>query len=109
MNDSHIIKICLAFVIIGVILYFAFYEEEFKETSISDLLEKEGNKGIVLGRIEYIIKFEPGLFVLAGDEKVNVFYPKKIEVNVDDTVIIFAETRKYNDKLELFAYKVIKK
>ncbi|MDD3083959.1 MAG: hypothetical protein PHP82_02975 [Candidatus ainarchaeum sp.] len=107
MNERNITQICLIITLIGIIFFILNYEEEYTEKTISEMTEKIGSKGIIIGKVDYVIKEEPLIFILQNEEKIKVFYPKKIEIKKDDIVEIFAETTEYNKEIELFAQKVI--
>lgn len=109
MQERHLIQICILITIIGLFVFIIFYEEEFKEKTISEMHSTIGSKGIVIGRVDYILREEPLIFILQNEEKIKVFYSKKFEIQVGDKVEVYGETTQYNNEIELLALKVIKK
>jgi len=109
MDDKKLSLICLAITLIGIMGFFLTYRNEFEETNIGALLEKEGNEGVVFGRIEYVIKNYPStMFILTDGNSAIVYYPKETDLNKNDFVKVYAKSEYHSDKKELYAYKVIK-
>jgi hypothetical protein len=108
MKERHLTQICLIIVFIGIIFFILTYEEEFNNKSISEMRQELGTKGIVFGKVDFIIRYEPMVFVLQNEEKITVFYPQKIRLEKGDIVKVFAETSEYNKEIQLFAYRVEK-
>ena len=74
MNENHLIKICITITIFGVLLFFVTYKNEFEEKTISQMINSEdGIKGIVYGKVTFILKNEPSIFFIQNDEKIKVF------------------------------------
>jgi hypothetical protein len=109
MDDKRLSLICLAVVLAGIAGFFLTYRDEFGETSIGALLEKEGNTGIVFGRIDYVIKNYPStIFILTDGNKATVYYPKETDLNRNDFVRVYAQSEYHSDAKEIYAYKVIR-
>ncbi len=108
MKEKNLTKLCIIITIFGILLFFANYKNEFEEKTISEMISVEGNKGIVFGRVSFILKKEPLIFFIENDEKVKVFSQKNIDIKNGDIVKIYAETTIYNGEKELIALKVIK-
>ena len=109
MNEKQISQICLAIIIIGIILFVISYENEFPKKTISELITTQGNKGLVFGRVKYVIKTEPAtLFILTDGNEVQVYYPKPIEIQTNDFLSIYAQSQIYNGKPELIAHRIDK-
>ncbi len=108
MNERNITQICIIISIIGLIFFVFCYEEEFPEKTISEMISNIGTKGKLIGKVEYIINNEPLIFILQNEEKIKVFYPKKIELKKNDIVEVFGETTIYNNEIEIFAQRVTK-
>jgi Gpi18-like mannosyltransferase len=105
MNETNITKICFLIVLIGLIFFIVFYEEEYSQKTISEM-QIIGTKGIVVGRVDFVINEEPLIFILQNEEKIKVFYPKKMILEKNDIVEVYAETTEYNKEIELFAQRV---
>jgi hypothetical protein len=115
MNDKTLSKICLAITIIGMLLLLLTYKNEFESTTITQILKEKNSKGIISGRIEYVIKNYPiTIFALTDGNRALIYYPKPTTLEKNDFVKVYAEnkpeqqnneTKKSN---ELYAYKVIK-
>ncbi len=109
MNEKNISLISLIIIIIGLIFFTIFYVEDFKETSILELLKENGNKGKIFGRVDHVISNENStIFIFTKDQSIKVFYPKKINIKKNDFVWIYATSNEYKNNQELFAHKVIK-
>jgi uncharacterized membrane protein len=107
MNDKLLAKICLVFLLINLFFLF-FYETEFKKSSISNLLINENSKGLVFGRVDYVIKSTPvTIFILNDGNKSKVFYHSTFILKKNDFVKVFAKSEKYAEEIELFAYKIV--
>jgi len=109
MDDKKLSKICLAITLCGMILLGLTYHEEFEKKTIYEVTQKEGTKGLVYGRIEYVIKNSPSTqFILTDGNKILVFYPRESDYNKNDFVYVYAESQTSGGKKELYAYKVVK-
>ncbi len=113
MDDKTISKICLIITIIGILLFAATYEEEFTKKSIAEIKSTPGEKGIVFGRIEYIIKTYPVTqFTLTDGDKATIYYPKATTLKKDDFVTTYLENQNNNpekkDNQMIYAHKVVK-
>jgi hypothetical protein len=108
MNEELMIKFCIIVTTIGIILFFITYTPEFNEKTINQMLKEEGTKGIIFGKITFILKTQPSIFFIQNDEKVKIFSNKQLDLNQGDNVIIYGETTIYNGEKEILAYKVIK-
>jgi hypothetical protein len=113
MDDKTISRICLAVTIFGILLFALTYEEEFTKKSIAQINSKEGEKGIVFGRIDYVIKSYPvTLFILTDGNKATIYYPKATTLKTNDFVTVYIENK--IEELDepktntLFAHKVVK-
>ncbi|MEI7961831.1 MAG: hypothetical protein WCI04_05865 [archaeon] len=108
MNETTIARICLAVTIIGIVIFTATYEEEFQNSTVSNLLHKEGEKGIIFGKIDYVIKNYPvTIFIINDGNTANVYYPKATTFENDTFVKIYAQSEMHGKTLELFAQRVI--
>jgi len=99
--------------IIGIILFVATYQEEFTKKSIFEINSKEGEKGIVFGRIDYVIKNYPiTMFILTDGNKATIYYPRATTLAKNDFVTAYIENKiEQIDEPEtkmLYAHKVVK-
>jgi hypothetical protein len=108
MNEKNIFQICLIISIIGIFLFIFFYESDFQKTSLTQILEEEGNKGIVFGKVSFVIKEEPTIFIFENETSVKAFSPKKLNIAIGDELFLYAETQIYRGEKELFIYRVEK-
>ena len=109
MNENHLIKICIIITLIGILLFFITYKNEFEEKTISQMINsEEGTKGIIYGKVTIILQNEPSIFFIQNEEKIKIFSNKKIDLNYGEILIIYGELTTYNGEKELLAYKVIK-
>jgi hypothetical protein len=107
MNEKTLAQLCLAITIASMIVFVITYTPEFKETTIGELLEKEGRKGIVFGRIEYIAKNYPTTVLILNDKNTaTIYYPRATTFEKNDFVTAYLENQ---GRKELFAHKVVKK
>jgi len=108
MNEKTLAKICLMITIFSSFLLLVTYENDFSEKTIDEMILNEGTKGLVFGRVTFVIKNSPTtLFTIFDGNKINVYYPRETELQINDFVFVYAETQEYNGKIELFAHKVI--
>ena len=108
MKEHQIIKICTIITLIGIILAIFFWSTEFSETTISNLILEEGKKGIVYGKINYIINTNPTIFILENETSVKVFFNKNLDFNIGTNVKVFATSQKYKNEMELIAHRIEK-
>jgi hypothetical protein len=113
VNDKTLLKICLVITIIGIVALLLTYQEEFQETTITKLLSTPGEKGIISGRIEYVIKNYPiSIFILNDGNKTTIYAPKSLSIETNDYVKVYAENQidkaKGNFDQKIFAHKVVK-
>jgi hypothetical protein len=108
MKEKDIVIICFIISLIGLILFFITYKPEFEYKTINQMLTKEGTKGIVFGKVTFILKQEPLIFFIENDNSAKVFYNSLIDIKKDDIVTIYGETKIYNGEKEIVALKVIK-
>ncbi|MFA5763765.1 MAG: hypothetical protein WC915_03045 [archaeon] len=109
MDETQLIKICIIITFIGVALFFITYKNEFEEKTISQMIASEdGTKGIIYGKVNYILQNEPSIFFVQNDEKIKIFSNKKLDLNFGETLVIYGEITTYNGEKEIIAYKVIK-
>ena len=108
MKEKDIIKICFIITLIGILSYIIFYENEFQETTITNLLSKEGNKGIIYGKVTAVISLNPTIFIIQNEISAKAFSPKEIDILVGDKIKIYAETQIYKGEKELFVSRVEK-
>jgi hypothetical protein len=108
MNEDIMIKFCILITLFGLLLFFITYTPEFSEKTISEMIKEEGTKGIIFGKITWILKNEPSIFFIQNDEKIKVFSNKKLDLIQGENVTIYGETTIYNGEKEILAYKVIK-
>jgi hypothetical protein len=106
MKEHQIIKICFIITFIGIVFALFFWSTEFKTTTISDLLLEEGKKGIVYGKIKYIINTNPTIFNLENEITTKVFFNKNLDLDVGTNVKVYATSQKYKNEMELIAHKV---
>ena len=99
----------------GIILLIFTYKEEFKETSVGELINSPGEKGIIFGKVEYVINNYPYTLLQINDgNKALVYYPKPTTLTNEDFVKVYAENQleenfnKKNSEKKLFAHKVVK-
>jgi len=108
MDETKIAQICLIITIIGILIFGLTYKEEFEETTINQLLSKEGNKGILHARIDYVVKNYPTTTLSITDgNKTTIYYPKATTFEKNNFVKIYAQSQLQGKKLTLFAYKII--
>ena len=108
MDEIIISRICLAITIIGIIAFALTYKEEFSESSVKEILAKEGNKGIIFGKVDYVIKNYPiTMFIINDGNTATAYYPKATTFEKDSFVKVYAQSEMHGNKLELFAQKVI--
>jgi hypothetical protein len=108
MDDKTISKISLVIVTIGILVFVATHQEEFPKKTIGEL-DKVGEKGVIIGRIEYVIKNDPiTMFILTDGNKALVYYPKITDLNKNNIVKVYSENEetKTNQK-KIFAHKVV--
>jgi len=109
MDDKTLAKICIVITIIGMLALAVTYKPEFERKTIGEIIEKENSKGLVFAKIEYVIKSAPTTLLIVTDgNKATVFYSKQTSFAKDDFVWIYAERKEYEDKNELYAYKMVK-
>ena len=109
MDDKKLSLICLAIVALGLVLFAATYHEEFEKKTLTQMLNEDGTKGMVFGRIDYVINSFPSTqLILSDGNKALVFYPKESDLNKNDFVYVYAQTETHEGKRQLFAYKVVK-
>jgi len=109
MEDTKITQICTAIVLIGIILFGLFYEPEFKETTIKELIEKgKDSKGIVFARIDYVIKNQPITQAVINDgTSATIYHPKETTLKKNDFVYAYLVLED-NNKKSFYAYKLVK-
>jgi hypothetical protein len=99
--------LCLTIIILGMAIFAISSTEEFEKKSIYEI--NEGEKALVFGKIEYIIKQENFmLFVISDGNSITVYYPKKIDLKKNDFVNVYGEKQYYNGNEEFYAHKVVK-
>ena len=102
MNEKQISQICLVIIIVGIILFVITYENEFCEKTISELITNEGNKGIIFGRVQRVIKNDGmALFVITDG--------KFLKITKNDFLVVYATSQTYNGKIELVAHRIEKR
>lgn len=109
MDEKTINKICFIIIFLGLFFFIITFEQEYQEKTISEMTKEIGTKGIVIGKVDFVLREEPLIFILQNEEKIKVFYPKKMFLEKGDVVRVFAQTSEYNREIELFAQKVEKK
>lgn len=108
MNEKILTNICFIIILIGLILFVLFYQEDFPTRTVNEMLKEMDTKGKLFGRVEFVIQNEPNtIFIFSSDENVKVFHPKKTTIKKNDFVWIFATSNEYKSNKELFAHKVI--
>ena len=106
MNEKHLSWICLVVILMGGILFFISYQNEFENKTISSIKNEE--TGIIFGKVEYVIKNNPStIFVINDGNKILAYYPKPTNLAKNDFVTLYAKKQLYNEKEELYVYKVI--
>ena len=109
MNDKKLALICLVIVVIGLGLFALTYREEFEKKTITQMLQEDSTKGMIFGKIDYVISNFPSTQLILNDgNKSLVFYPKETDFNKNDFVFVYAQTETHEGKRQLFAYKVVK-
>jgi len=107
VNEKHLSLICLVIILVGGILFLASYQSGFENKTISSITNEE--TGIIFGKVEYVIKNSPStLFVLNDGNEILAYYPKPTDLKKNDFVTVYAKKQLYNEKEELYIYKVIK-
>lgn len=107
MDETTITRLCLAITITGMLLFAATYKEEYTKKTISEVLEKEGNKGIIFGKVEYVIKNYPvTIFILNDGNKTTVYHPKPTTLEKNAFVTIYAQSQLQGKEINLYAQKV---
>ena len=120
MNEKNISQICLGITILGILIFLLTYQNEFEEKTSFELLSKDNSKGILFGRVEYVIRNYPTtLFVLNDGNETTIYYPKATTLAKGTFVQVYAEnktdppdsitTQKNKKQRELYAQKVIEK
>lgn len=108
MDENTLSKICFFIILLGLIAFVIFYEEEFKERDIEEMLLEIGTKGKLFGRVDQVISNSPyTIFIFTQNQSVKVFYPKETNIEKNDFVLIYATSNEYKSNKELFAHKVI--
>ncbi len=109
MDDKKITLICGAIVLFGIIISAMFYEPEFQNTSIKEMLNtKESAKGIIFARVDYVIKNYPTTQAIINDgTTATIYYPKETNLKKNDFVYAYLETEDKNKKT-FYAYKLVK-
>lgn len=108
MDEELVFRISFIILIIGLIAFFLFYEEEFPERNIRELIDSN-KSGKVFGVIDHIIfQNENTLFIFSKDKKIKVFYPKKTDLKKGDFVYVYGKASIYKGEEEIFASKVVK-
>lgn len=106
MNEKHISQICLLITLASIILLLATYKPDFEEKTLNELLLKQGEKGKVFGRIDYVIKNYPvTIFVLNDGNSATIYYPKATTLEENNFVTAYIENQ---GQKNLFAQKVVK-
>lgn len=108
MDETTIARICLAVTIVGMLLFAATYQEEFTPKNSTELLAKEGAKGILEGKIEHIVKNYPvTTFIFNDGNKSLVYYPKATTFEENSFVKIYAESQLEGKTITIYAHKVV--
>ncbi len=108
MNDKTIIKICTILTIAGIIFTAIFYEDEYPNTTISQIKNGTISKGIIKGQVEYVITNYPTtIFVLNDGNKATIYYPKPTTLEKKQIIIVYAENEKESKNKMLLAHKVV--
>lgn len=107
MNDAQISQICIIITIIGIVAFILFYTEEFKEKTIQELLQsEEKTKGIIFGKVEYVIRNSPTTNIVITDgTSATLYFGKETNLKKNDFITAYVEKEKEN---HFYAYKVIK-
>jgi len=106
MDEKQIALLCLAVSLIGLIGFVLTSGNEFEEKTISQMLSEENNNGIIFGKVDYVIKVSPGLFILNDGNKTTVFYPKAITFGKDSFVRVYGTSQLYNGEMEIVAQRI---
>ncbi len=109
MEEKEITRICFVITFVGLFLFAIFYENEFNEKTITEMSQEMGAKGIVTGRVSVIIREEPLIFVLQNERSIKVFHSRKKDIRIGEIVEVFAETQEYNNEIQLFAYRIVRR
>lgn len=108
MDENTLTKICFIIILVGLIAFVIFYEDEFPKKDIDQMLLEIGTKGRLFGRVEHVISNDPyTIFIFTQEKSAKVFYPKKTKLKKNDFVLIYATSNEYKSNKELFAHKVI--
>jgi len=108
MNERFLSRACLAISIVGLLLIVPFGRGFLEERSVGEMLAGEGEKGIVFGRVEFVIRNDSSaLFVISDGNKGTVYHPKPLEIERNSFVTVYGESQKYEGKLEIYAYRVV--
>jgi len=97
----------LIIILIGFIGFLVFYKEEFEKITIQELINNEKiTKGIISGKVEYVVKNFPSTILILNDgSKATIYYPKETTIQKNDFITAYVEKEKENN---FYAYKVIK-
>jgi hypothetical protein len=107
-NEKHLVKICAIITMIGILLLIPFSINFFEQKTITEMLSKEGEKGAIYGRIDYIInEGNPTIFILNDGNKSKVFSPNFTTLKQNIFVTVYGETKLYEGEKEIFAYYVV--
>lgn len=107
MNEKQISRLCVIVVTIGIIIFLLSPNNVFSEKTVNTI--KLDEKGILFGKIDYIIKNSPStIFVFNDGNQILAYYPKETLLQTNDFITIYAQKQLYNGEEELFIYKVIK-
>jgi len=106
MNEKQLSIICVIIIIFGCILFLVSYQTDFKETTITNMEIEDS--GILFGKVEYVIKNSPStIFVFNDGNQILAYYPKETDLTKNDFITIYAKKQFYQNKEELYVYKVI--
>jgi len=117
VDDKTLSKVCLGITISGILILLLTYTPEFEKSTTSKLLLTSGAKGILFGKIDYVIKNYPvTMFILNDGNTATIYYPQQTALHVNDFVTVYAENndttfyscKENNNCSTLFANKVVK-
>jgi hypothetical protein len=106
MNEKQLSIICIIIILSGFVLFVFSYKSDFKQTTSFEMGVDES--GILFGKIDQIIKNSPStIFIFNDGNKFLAYYPKETSLARNDFITIYAKKQLYQDKEELYVYKVI--
>lgn len=108
MEDKTIAAACACITALGLIIFALFYQDEFRNTTISEFNSAKEISGLLNGKVETIIQTYPStLFVLNDGNKATIYYPKPYtKIKKNQYLKVYAAKRA-EDGGRIYAYKLV--